>query len=378
MGPIEGPWGVSLGIRPPHPPSSPPQVKAIIADLLSDDCRLLLAVRTTYRKLGAGLDQTHLVAWTEVLTHWATAMRAGYTLRATPEDRATFREHATWYVMKKSRVRNGITIWYDWQMYSNIANIFDRFGSLMLISQEGMEAIQHRMNMLLRLGHNFANVGRIPWRVLKAGRECIRAYMADRKKKQKTPAQYLWWKNFLSFASKNEDVLARVERYRKEGKTMDWKTEWTPELANFRCISTIYRILLARARFNQAFFEERDATMPSPGVTPPAPTTCEEGSGRRRLAPFPVRTIRFERVEEPVHKEQVGKKFCIKVYDARREQLVEELLAYYRPVKCQSEHTFADRPEYVQRKEIQAQRKERWAKRERSALWVAHPDRMEE
>ena len=117
VGPIEGPWGVSLGIRPPHPPSSPPQVKAIIADLLSDDCRLLLAVRTTYRKLGAGLDPTHLVAWTEVLTHWATAMRAGYTLRATPEDRATFREHATWYVMKKSRVRNGITIWYDWQMY---------------------------------------------------------------------------------------------------------------------------------------------------------------------------------------------------------------------------------------------------------------------
>ena len=144
---------------------------------------------------------------------------AGYSLHATPADRAIFREHATMYVMKKSRIRAGITIWYDWQMYSNMANLFDKFGSLQLISQEGMEAVQKRMNMLLRLGNNFANVGRIPWRVLRAGREAIRAYMNTRAKKKKTPEKWLWMKNFHSFAAKNEDVLARVERHRRGGNT---------------------------------------------------------------------------------------------------------------------------------------------------------------
>ena len=76
--------------------------------------------------------------------------------------------------------------------------------------------------------------------------------------------------------------------------------------------------------------------------------------------------------------QHMGNTFRIQVYDARREQMVEELLAYYRPVPCQSESNFADRPAYVQRREIQQQRRKRWANRVRSDLWAAHPDRMEE
>ena len=56
----------------------------------------------------------------------------------------------------------------------------------------------------------------------------------------------------------------------------------------------------------------------------------------------------------------------------------QNILFSYRPVSCQSEPSFADRPARVQGLEIQRQRRKRWAERERSDLWAAHPDRMEE
>ena len=79
-------------------------------------------------------------AWAVVLKHWALAMRAGYVLRATAADRQTFRENAQLYVTEKAKIRAGCCCWYDWQMYSVMTDIFDKFESLMAISQEGCVA----------------------------------------------------------------------------------------------------------------------------------------------------------------------------------------------------------------------------------------------
>jgi hypothetical protein len=328
-----------------------------------------------YSALGEGNDTTHYDSWTTVLRHWATAMAAGYKLHATPADRATFRQHAWEYVEKKAAIRSGATVWYDWQLYSALPQIFDTYGSLRLISQEGMEATQKRMNMLLRLGCNFANVGRIPWKVYKAGRAAVKAYLEQRRKKMKTPEEWLWNKNFMRFAAENEDVLVRVDGHRRAGRTVDWLSEHVPEVQSFVAISIIYRILVARARFNRSFFSGARAPRWR-GLTWAQRRTAEQTRSRAECA-SPRRVIVFNRREAPIKSHLVGHNFRVTVYDTRRESLVSELAAYYAPVPCQSEPAFEDRHEHIQRKEVQRQRRARWAKRQRSALWVAHPDRMD-
>ena len=344
------------------------QVRAIFDDLLSGKSLLLKAVRDMYAELGAGDDATHMAAWEVVLFHWATAVNAGYTMRATQGDRDTFREHSWLYVKSKSSIRAGITVWYDWQFYSALPSLFDQWGSLMMISQEGMEATQKRQNMLLRLGNGFANVGRIPMRILRISREAVKAYLRDRRAKMKSPEEWLYTKNSTTFASANENVLHRVVAHREAGRTMDWKTEWTPEDTNFWAISTIYRKLLARARFNAAFFSS------------PPPEQHRHPGGRfetdlqlgRIPRGFPGgRTVVFRRKETAIRPGIVGHDFKIRVYDTRRESLAAEIAAYYAPVSCESEPTFGDRDPHTQRKDIQKQRRARWEKRKRSALWVA-------
>ena len=247
----------------------------------------------------------------------------------------------------------------------------------MMIAQEGMEATQKRMNMLLRLGCHFANVGRIPIRVLRAGRHAVKDYLLQRKKKKASPEEWLWQKNFSSFCAKNEDILARVEGHRSEGRTMDWKTEYEVEKVSFVRISTIYRILLARARFNVAFFQtpppRHTGAIEDPRLRVARGETTSRCAGERRRErrPFEARTISFRRSEEPVRKDMVGHNFKVTVYDEWRACLVTELAAYYAPVPCESEATFALRDERTQRRDIQAQRKARWQKRVRSELWVA-------
>jgi len=88
------------------------EVRSLIEDLLSGNSKLLAAVRNTYLQV----------------------------LHATEADRQVFRENVKQYVIKKAMIRAGCCCWYDWQLYSVMTKLFDKFESLMLISQEGMEA----------------------------------------------------------------------------------------------------------------------------------------------------------------------------------------------------------------------------------------------
>lgn len=204
---------------PPHGDAhTTAQVRTIIADLMSGESALLAAIAATYAALGeTDGDVTHLSAWRVVLAHWARAMQAAYVLRATPADRQTFRENVKLYVTRKAEIRAGITIWYDWQLYSVMTDLFDRYESLMAISQEGMEACQKRNNMLMRLSNNFANAGRIPWRILTGGRDAVRSYLQQRAANKKSPERWLWLKNLLAFVGHSNDIFARVDWYKKTG-----------------------------------------------------------------------------------------------------------------------------------------------------------------
>ena len=224
------------------------EVRGLIKDLTSGDSKLLRAIRATYEALSAQEQATHLNAWAVVFGHWARAMRAAYVLRASAADRQTFREEVKCYVTEKAKLRPGACCWYDWQLFSVMTEMFDKFESLMLISQEGMEACQKRNNMLMRLGNNFSNAGRIPWRVIQAGVEAVRTYMAERKKKKKSPAEWLWWRNVMSFFTTFKDVFERVETYKREGRTLDWRTEFSPQWVSCIALTILVCRIKARAR----------------------------------------------------------------------------------------------------------------------------------
>jgi hypothetical protein len=207
------------------------EVRSLIADLLTGkQSRLFAAVRKTYSllKVPVAEETSRMCDWEATLGYWARAMDAAYTLHATPEIRQTFRENVRYYVIAKAGLTEKL-VWYDWQLFSIMTHLFDRYGSLMMVSQEGMEAVQKQNNALQRNGNNYANVGRTPLKVLAQGLEAIKAYMAERAKRMKTPCQWLWKRQYLTFVAEFSHILDRVEACRAEGKTMEWKDfdeEW--------------------------------------------------------------------------------------------------------------------------------------------------------
>jgi hypothetical protein len=141
-----------------------PEARALMKDLagLAEGRKSVLmdAVCATRQQLGLGLGNT--AQWATTLQHWGVAMCAGYKLRPTEADREEFHAHARWYALTKVCMHDESLVWYDWQMFSAFALMFDAFGSLRLICQEGMEAQQRLNNDLQRRSNGGANAGRVP------------------------------------------------------------------------------------------------------------------------------------------------------------------------------------------------------------------------
>ena len=330
------------------------EVRSLIEDLLSGNSKLLAAVRNTYLQLHDQPEDavTHVNRWEHVLTHWAKAMGAAYVLHATEADRQVFRENVKQYVIKKAMIRAGCCCWYDWQLYSVMTKLFDKFESLMLISQEGMEACQKRNNMLMRLGNNFANAGRIPWRVLQGGAEVVRAYMKTRKENMLKPEKWLWLRNIFSFFSANSELMTRVETYKKEKKSIDWEAQFSPEWVSCIVVTIIYCRLRARRLFNKSYRERR---LPGNG----------EILSWQRTEPAKARWMQLPRA------------FTVRVYDGHRKAIVNELMNYYAPCTCEQSATFSEMNPETQRKAIQRERRQRWNARPAVAgLWVATEERV--
>ena len=220
------------------------ECRALMADIAraveGGRSHLFEAVRETYASLhdAPGADALNLCEWEEVLKLWAISMGAAYKLRPTEADRRTFRESSKLYVVKKAMLNSTYLVWYDWQMYSVMAKLFDRYESLMLISQEGMEAVQKQNNSLQRHTNNGCNGGRIPTRIIMEGIEAIKRYLLDRKSKMISPCKRLWQQQLLQFMSSFHSIFERCEAYKAEGNTMAW-TDLCDEHDSFEAISRI-------------------------------------------------------------------------------------------------------------------------------------------
>lgn len=316
---------------------------AIMQDLPKDEeeglGELLSAVTDTYAALGCEETNTKLLQWRIVLMHWAIAMTAAYVTHATADDRRAFRKHSRFYVMEKANICAGITTWYDWQMYSIASKVFDYYGSFFAICQQGMEACQKRSNAFARMSNHMANVGRIPLRIIRAGRDKVVSYLADRAKNLKTPECFMFMRQLMNFFATWYDNFEHVEELKREGKTCDWKTEYVPKWRSFVCISVIYRIIAAKCSWNAA-------------------------TKMRQAA-----VIQWERPED-------GRTFKVKVYDEHRRKLVEEMKAYYAPLPWERtrglvpEEKLDERGIKDRRSKYQASRRARWAARDRDPeLW---------
>ena len=216
------------------------EVRILIVDLLrGEQSLLLMAIADTFKALGLTEEDTHLSRWREVFGHWARAMHAGYKMRPSADDRRTFRAESKLYSSLKSAIRPGITNWYDWQLFSILPDQFDRWGSLMLMSQEGMEAINKRQNMLMRLNNNFSNASRIPTHVKRAGLDAVRAHMEERKKRKKSPERWLYDRNLMSFVAHFSFSFESAKACAKEGRVLDSDSFYEPAWDSFRGLAAM-------------------------------------------------------------------------------------------------------------------------------------------
>ena len=227
------------------------EVRIMVADLLRGQHSLLLkAIEMTYAKLDVAESTSRLAEWRVVMHHWARAMHAGYKLRARKGDRLAFREHSLLYATLKSAIRPGITNWYDWQVFSAMPDMFDKYGSLMLLSQEGMEASQKRLNMVMRLNNNFSNAGRIPYVVKRAGLAQVQAYLKDRKRKKAKPAEWLYWRCICSFFAAFSDAFAWAKACKTEGREVS-EAELTSMWGSFRGLGALRARWVGRWRLHE-------------------------------------------------------------------------------------------------------------------------------
>ena len=299
-------------------------------DLNGSEIRLLIAAPKAGEKSTLGklldavcktrtmlkLDQGAMPRWRECLGHWAAAMRSGYELKATDADRQTFRENVRWYVLKKVLINDESLCWYDWQLYSVFTKLFDAFGSLRLICQEGMEAQQKLNNDLQRRSNNGANAGRIKKSVIARGEAAIAEYLAERKKKCKSPARWIWEMMLLSFMATFQDAFERFETCKEKGRVVDWATEFVPAWATFKFL------------MNQRV----------------------------------KRVARVRRALDAKHQPDADKRYY--------KLLRDEYLAYYSSVPCEDDEYFPDlRPE-DRLKKVRKERRERWMTNGPSLLYA--------
>ena len=351
------------------------EVRILMEDLVKEDSKLIAAFKDLYKNLDIAPEHHKLDRWAIVMRHWARAFLAAYVLRATQEDRDTFRRESNMYVTSKAMLRAGACTWYDWQLYSIMTALFDKFQSLMLISQEGMEACQAAQNRFLRWSNHFTNAGRIPFKVLQAGFEATQDYLALRLKGVKSPQWWLWCKNMNCFYATHHEAFETVEECKQKGRSWSWWNEYCPRWRSFRAISRI-RIAWGAALKRRKYGGSRGYIAFS---FVRSPSSAAAYYNRIRSATKTVQTRGgFLGLKHPEHKKQVifpksdaGLRVT-NIHSKYGEALAKELATYYEPVPCESSMP-ADIDDLTKRKLIQRQRRKRWATRKPAAWYAPHP-----
>ena len=142
--------------------------------------KFLTSLCRTYSALGMQQELDQLYAALPVLQSFATGFRAAMQMRPGPDDYRLVAEELPRFAVEKARLWPGKLRWYDNHCLYHLPYMMRKWGSLGLISQQGMEGWQKMLNEVLRLGNGFANAGRIPRIVLRAGEARRAQYLLRR------------------------------------------------------------------------------------------------------------------------------------------------------------------------------------------------------
>ena len=176
-----------------------------------------------YANKGGSSDYASLVKALPVLRHWATAFRLAMRMRPEPEDYALAKTHLALYVASKLLLWPSSNTWYDNECLYTLGSQHEKWGSLRLMSQEGMEAWQKKLNELLRTGNGFANAGAIPKSEKRKGKAAVAAYMARRDADRPNSAQWVYEQAMVQQHAYSTDVYAQRDALRQSGKVVGWK-----------------------------------------------------------------------------------------------------------------------------------------------------------
>ena len=166
----------------------------LVADwgLCSCRSRFLRGVANTLRHLNRLDDYRQFVRTVPVLVDFALGMEAAMKMKPTEADYAAVERHLPRYVAGKLTLWEGSNTWYDNHCFNVLPKMMRQWGSLRLVSQEGMEAWQKKLNEILRLNNGFANAGAIPKDVHDLGQEAVDAYLEARRKDKPSDARWLY------------------------------------------------------------------------------------------------------------------------------------------------------------------------------------------
>ena len=251
----------------------------------------------TLEASGRAADYAELLLAIPVLREWVLGMRLAMRMKPEPSDYDKVKRHLALYVANKLLRWPGTNTWYDNECLYAMGALHEKWGSLRLVSQEGMESwqvgsrahgsasldprlipthaptspprpscqpaaltaqralaahsrrahahrhpplAQKKLNEVLRLSNSFANAGAIPKDVVRAGQAAKDAYLAKRKDDMPSSARWVFEQAMLQHHSYLADVHAARDFLRKEGRTIDSEqlaTYWRRYMvcAKFRC-----------------------------------------------------------------------------------------------------------------------------------------------
>lgn len=182
----------------------------------------LQALTDSYSKLGMTDDYEQLREMLPMLRSFALGYGSALKLRPCEQDYHVVAEHLPKYAVEKALLWPGSLTWYDNHALYHLPGMMERWGSLGLISQEGMEGWQKVLNEILRMSNGFANAGRIPEAIKRMGEAAVAKYMEERKADMPSSAKWVFQQTLLQKYHDLSDCFDACADLKACGRVYEW------------------------------------------------------------------------------------------------------------------------------------------------------------
>ena len=136
------------------------------------------------------------------------------------------------YYIKKRHVYNTGGCWYDHHKMYLEPLLMEKYKTLGLFNQQGMEGSQKMQKKILLSFNGGGAQGNYDNATRAAGEAAIEALLAKRRAGSPLITKWCMRKHALAFRMHppNAVRIDRTEELLAAGRTMDWRTEWAPEM----------------------------------------------------------------------------------------------------------------------------------------------------